>query len=78
MRREHAVLHTVQVTAVDGRHKTASKEAEYHARRKIVLPKTMTELEVLVKHSPEREWNRLEMDERYSGVRMKTLVLLLA
>jgi hypothetical protein len=59
MRREHAVLHTVQVTAVDGRHKTASEEAEYHARRKIVLPKTMTELEVLVKHSPEREWNRL-------------------
>jgi hypothetical protein len=63
MRREHAVLHTVQITPVDGRNKTASEEAEYHARRKIVLPKTMTELEVLVKHGAEREWNRLSQSE---------------
>jgi hypothetical protein len=65
MRRKHAILHTVQITAVDGRHKTASEEAEYHARRKIVLPETMTELEVLVKHGAEREWNRLFLSDLF-------------
>lgn len=63
---------------MDRRHKTASEEAKYHARRKIVFPKTVAQLEVLVEHGAQGKWNRLEMDIRDSGVRMKRPVLFLA
>ena len=47
---QHAVLETVQVLAMNRRHKTPSDQAQYHAWRHVVLPYAIAQLKVLVQH----------------------------
>lgn len=56
---EHAILHAVQVAAVDGGHESAGDKTEYHPRREVVFAETMAQLEVLVEHCAERKGDRL-------------------
>ena len=44
---------------MDGRYESPSSETEDDARRKVVFPKAMTKLEILVKHVAERQRYRL-------------------
>lgn len=56
---QHAVLHAVQVAAVDRGHEAAGDQAQDDTGREIVFPETVSKLEVLVEHGSEREGNRL-------------------
>ena len=55
--RKHAVLHAVQIPAVDGRHEAAGEEAEDDLRGKIVFAQSVAKLEVLIEHGAESEGN---------------------
>jgi hypothetical protein len=57
--REHAVLHTVEVSTVYGRHELAGDEAQNYAQGEVVFAQPVAELEVLVEHGAEREGNGL-------------------
>ena len=58
-RRQHAVLHAVQIAAVNRRHEAARHETEDDTRCQVMLAEAVAKLEVLVKHGAEREGNRL-------------------
>ncbi len=60
--REHAVLHAVQVAAVNGRDEAARHEAEDDTRCQVMLAEAVAKLEVLVEHGAEWERNRLYDD----------------
>ena len=57
--RQHTVLKTVKILPVDRWHKSARDQAEEDSRRKVMLPDAVAELEILVEHCTEWEWNRL-------------------
>lgn len=50
LRRQHAVLQTIQAAPVDGRHKLACQEAEQDPRGEVMLSYAVGHLEVLMKH----------------------------
>lgn len=47
---QHAILHAVQVAAVDGWHEAAGDKAEDDPRCEVVLAEAVAELEVLIEH----------------------------
>ena len=59
LRRQHAVLETVEALAVDRREELARHQAQDDAGGKVVLVDPVAELEVLVEHGPQGERDRL-------------------
>lgn len=57
--RQHAILQTIKILAIDGRDEFAGEETEKHTWRKVVLAYAGAKLEVLVKHGAEGQRNRL-------------------
>lgn len=57
---QHAVLHAVQVAAVDGWYEAAGDQAEDNAGCEVVFAESVAKLEVLVEHGTQREGYGLE------------------
>ena len=46
---------------MNGGHELACGQVKDHTWGEVMLANTFAELEILVKHSPQRQWNRLQM-----------------
>lgn len=59
MRRKHAILQTIEILAVDGWDEFARRETEEDAGGEVVFADSVSELEILVEHGAEGEWDGL-------------------
>ena len=59
LRWQHAVLKAVEALPVNRRQELTRDQAQNNTGREVMFMNTMSELEVLIEHSPQRERDRL-------------------